>query len=136
MVKTKDINDTEGVDLYIKKLAPELAAIIETIRQLILNTDPLIDERIKWNSPSYFYTGDMKPFDPKTYKRDLVVFNLRNDQITLVFPTGAKIKDSGNLPGINTKDGRKIITIKDVADVTVKKEALQHLIKEWIKMTD
>ncbi len=41
------------------------------LRNIILSTDKEIGERIKWNNPSFYYTGEMKPFDPKEYKREL-----------------------------------------------------------------
>lgn len=90
----KDINDPKSVTEFIQKLEPEFAKIIEAIRQLILNTDKAIGEQIKWNSPSFFYQGEMKPFNPKEYKRDIVVLNIRKGIALLVFPTGARIKDT------------------------------------------
>jgi len=51
---------------------------IEYLRQVILSIDSEIAEHIKWNSPAFFFSGEMKPFDPKEYKRDILVMNLRN----------------------------------------------------------
>jgi hypothetical protein len=49
--------------------------------------------QIKWNAPTSFYAGPMKPTNPKEYTRYLVVFNLsRKDCIRPVFPRGAKRK--------------------------------------------
>lgn len=63
------LSDQQQVSQHIQKLEPSLGKIIEYIRQFILSTDPEISERIKWNNPSFYYTGEMKPFDPKEYKR-------------------------------------------------------------------
>lgn len=135
MAKSKDINDSIGVTNFIQKLELKLAEIIEEIRQIILGTDPIIDEQIKWNSPSFFYSGEMKPFDPKAYKRDLAVLNIRKE-IMLVFPTGASINDTtGILEGAYT-DGRRLVYFKDLADVKMKKESLQQVIKAWIELVD
>jgi len=61
--------------------------VIETLRQIILSTDKEIGEQIQWNSPAFFYKGEMKPFDPKEYKRHVVVFNLaKKDCIRLYSP--------------------------------------------------
>src|SRR6478736_8145609 len=99
MAKSIKLTDTEQVTEHIKRLDPALGKIIETIRQIILSTDKEIGERIKWNNPSFYYTGEMKPFDPKKYKRELIVFNLFKGRIMLVFPSGAKVNDTALLEG-------------------------------------
>lgn len=111
-----------------------LSIVIETLRQLILSTDKEIGEQIKWNSPAFYYTGDMKPFNPKEYKRDIVVFNLhKKDFVLLVFPTGATINDITGLLEGNYKDGRKIIKFATIEAVEQKTEDLQWIIREWLK---
>src|SRR6476619_7594793 len=97
MAKTTKPSDQEQVTAHIQKLEPALRKIVETIRQIILSTDKEIGERIKWNNPSFYYTGEMKPFDPKEYKRELIVLNLYKGRIMLVFPSGAKVDDSSGL---------------------------------------
>jgi hypothetical protein len=130
------LSDTEQVSEHIKKLEAPLGRIIEAIRQIILSTDKEIGERIKWNNPSFYYTGEMKPFDPKEYKRDIVVMNLHRGRIMLVFPSGAKVNDkSGMLEG-DYKDGRRIAVFKDLADVKAKEKTLQKVIREWLKLVD
>lgn len=134
MAKAKDINDPKSVTEYIQKLDPDFARLIEAIRQLILSTDKVIGEQIKWNSPSFFYQGEMKPFDPKEYKRDIVVINSRKGVALLVFPTGAIINDdSGILEGQYT-DGRRLVTFTSMNDVAAKGKDLQKVIKQWLKL--
>ena len=134
-MKTK-LSDKEQVTEHIKKLEPALAEIIETLRQIILSTDPEIAERIKWNNPSFYYSGEMKEFDPKEYKRDLIVMNLFKGRIMLVFPSGAKVDDkSGFLEG-DYKDGRRILVFKDLNHVKEKQEELQNIIRNWLKLVD
>lgn len=121
---------------HIQKLRPDIAETVEYLRQLILKTDKEIGEQIKWNSPSFYYTGDMKPFDPKEYKRDILVMNLHRDKILLVLPTGAKITDdSGILEGKYT-DGRRLVSIKDMGDAKAKGKALQTVIKKWLDLVE
>ncbi len=134
MAKAKDINDPKSVTEYIQKLDPDFGRLIEAIRQLILSTDKVIGEQIKWNSPSFFYQGEMKPFDPKEYKRDIVVINSRKGVALLVFPTGAIINDdSGILEGQYT-DGRRLVTFTSMNDVAAKGKDLQKVIKQWLKL--
>ena len=136
MTTSKKLSDQEQVSEHIAKLEPGLRKIIETIRKIILDTDNNIGERIKWNNPSFFYTGEMKPFDPKEYKREIVVFNLHKERIMLVFPSGAKVKDDSGLLEGDYKDGRRIAILKDMDDVTAKEKPLQQVIRKWLALVD
>lgn len=133
MAKAVKLSDTEQVTAHIKKLEPTLGKIIETLRKIILSTDKEIGERIKWNNPSFYYTGEMKEFDPKEYKREIIVMNLYKGRIMLVLPSGAKVKDKQGLLEGDYKDGRRLIIFKDMKDVKAKEKALQAVIKEWLK---
>ena len=135
MAKTK-LTDQEQVTEHIKKLKPALAEVVETLRQIILSTDEEIGERIKWNNPSFYYKGEMAAFDPKEYKRDLIVMNLFKERIMLVFPSGAKVNEKSGLLEGDYKDGRRISVFKDLNDVKEKQKALQKIIKDWLKLVD
>jgi hypothetical protein len=78
----------------------------------------------------------MKPFDPKEYKREIIVFNLFKGRIMLVFPSGAKVNDTSGLLEGDYKDGRRITIFKDLADVKAKEKSLQKVIKAWLKLVD
>jgi hypothetical protein len=101
-----------------------------------LNADPEISEHIKWNAPSFYYTGEMKEFDAKEYRRDLAVINLHRGKILLVFPTGNKIEKETGLSGKEYPDGRKIIEILDFEDAQKKTGSLTKGIKNWIAKID
>lgn len=128
--------DREEVTRRIQKLDPAIRDTVEILRDIILSTDKEISERIKWNNPSFYYSGDMKPFDPKAYKRDMIVFNLHKNRIMLVFPSGAKVADASGLLTGDYTDGRRIVVFKDLEDVRAKTSALQHVIKEWLKLVN
>lgn len=132
VMASKISTDTEKVADIIGKHEPAVAEIIRFLRDVILETDPEISEQVKWNSPAFYYTGDMKPFDPKEYKRDIVVMNLHRGRILLVFPTGARINDTtGILEGKYT-DGRKMVTIADMDDARARADALQTVLRDWL----
>lgn len=132
----KDIHDPESVNGFIRNVEPEFASLIEAVRKLILATDKIIGEQLKWNSPSFFYTGAMKPFDPKEYKRDIAVLNCRKGVVLVVLPTGAKIKDSSGLLEGSYADGRRMVTFKSLNDVKSKGKALQAAIKQWLYLVE
>jgi hypothetical protein len=130
------LTDSEHVTDHIQKLAPAIRDIVKALRQLILSTDGEIGERIKWNNPSFYYTGDMAPFDPKEYKREIAVFNLHKNRVMLVFPSGAKVNDTSGLLTGDYKDGRRTATFKDIADVETKTDALQSVIRQWLGLIE
>lgn len=137
-MKTKQpsLSDQELVTQHIQKLAPDLRAVVEYIRQFILKIDPSIGEQIKWNNPCFYYTGEMKAFDPKEYKREIVVMNLFKGRIMLVLPSGAKIKDTSGLLQGDYKDGRRTITFADLADVKAKEKHLKKIIQNWLQQVE
>jgi hypothetical protein len=136
MAKANKLSDSEQVTQHIKKLAPAISKTIEAVRKIILATDAAISEQIKWNNPSFYYNGEMKPFDPKKYKRDLIVMNLHKGRIMLVFPSGAKVKDSTGFLTGDYKDGRRLAIFADMKEVKAKEKALQKIIKDWLKLVD
>ena len=125
-----------SVTAYIQALDQPLAEMVEAIRQVILSTDKTISEQIKWNSPSYFYNGEMKSFDPKEYKRDLIVVNSHRGYILLVFPTGEKVKAVSKYLEGNYTDGRRLMKIMDLEDLKLKEKDLKKVIKEWLKLVE
>ena len=136
MAKSIKLTDSQQVTEHIKKLDPEVGKIVQNLRKIILSTDKEIGERIKWNNPSFYYTGEMKPFDPKEYKREITVFNLFKNRIMLVFPSGAKVNDRSGLLEGDYKDGRRIAIFKDIKDVKLKEKALQSVLKTWLELID
>jgi len=78
----------------------------------------------------------MKPFDPKEYKREVIVMNLFKERIMLVFPSGVKVNDKSGLLEGDYKDGRRITIFKDMKDVKSKEKLLQSVIKKWLTLVD
>ena len=72
----KSLSNSNEVDEYMQQLDHPLKHIMEALRKIILNTDKEVGEHIKWNAPSFIYTGEIKPFNPKEYKRYIIVSNL------------------------------------------------------------
>ena len=112
-------SEPEKVDAYIQTMKHPLKDAVVALRQLILETDKEIGEEVKWNAPAFFYSGPMRPFNPKEYKRHLIVFNLHQQNcIRLVFPSGAKVDDgSGQLLEGNYADGRRLAMFYSIDDV-------------------
>lgn len=136
MAKTPKLSDAEQVAAHISGLDPEIKGTVEAIRKIFLSVSKEIGERIKWNNPSFYYTGEMKPFDPKEYKREIAVFNLFKGRIMLVFPSGAKVEDKTGLLTGDYKDGRRLIIFKDLKDVKAKEKGLREVLKDWLDLVE
>lgn len=135
MAKTK-FTDREQVDQHIAKLPPHIQPVIQYLRQVMLSIDNEIAEHIKWNSPAFYYSGEIKAFDPKEYKRDILVMNLRKDKIMCVMPTGMNIKTNVDILEGDYADGRRMIYFKDLEDIQQKESKLRATIKEWLSLIE
>jgi len=130
-------SEPEKVDAYMSRLKHPLAKVVEDLRQIISSTDEEIGEEIKWNAPTFFYAGKMKPTNPKEYRRYIVVFNLfKQDCIRLVFPSGAKVKDTSGLLEGDYTDGRRLAMFYSTKDVKSKAKALRAVITRWLKLLE
>lgn len=130
------LSNEEQVTQHIQQLDVSISATVQKLREIILSTDSEISEHIKWNNPSFYYNGEMKAFNPKEYKRDMIVFNLHKNRIMLVFPSGAKVNDTSGLLEGDYKDGRRITVFKDMEDVLAKENALRNVMKTWLTLVD
>jgi len=135
--KTEVLADTPGVDALMQKLDHPLKDVLQSLRQVILAADSQIGEHVKWNAPSFLYIGEMPPFNPKEYKRYIIVSNFfKKDCIRLVFPSGVKVNDtSGFLEG-DYADGRRLAHFYSLEDVVAKKGTLQQIIRTWLSLLE
>lgn len=127
-------SEPEKVDGYMAKLKHPLADVVAALRKIILSTDREIGEEIKWNAPTFFYSGEMKPSDPKEYKRYIIVFNLfQKDCVRLVVWKGARVNDKSGLLEGDYEDGRRLAIFHNMDEVRSKKAALQAVIRKWLE---
>jgi hypothetical protein len=129
---TKNSNIT--ITDYMNALSHPMKPMINGLRTIILGVDPNIQEQVKWNSPSFFYAGEMPPFNPKEYKRDICVINLvKKDELRLIFPNGARINDPTGLLQGNFPDSRKMIVISKEANLSSFQSGLTQIFRLWIE---
>lgn len=130
-------SEPEKVDEFMKKLKHPMLSVLEALRQIILSTDKEIGEEIKWNAPAFFFSGKMKLFNPKEYKRYLIVSNFfKKDCIRLVFPSGARINDTSGLLEGDYSDGRRLAMFYSLKEVKEKEASLKKAIRKWLKTLD
>ena len=130
-------SDPEQVNAYMKALQHPLKNVATALREIILSAHKDIGEEICWNAPFFFYTGAMKPFNPKEYKRFVAGFNFfKKDCVRLVFLTGAKLNDeSGMLEG-DYADGRRLALFHNLQEVKLREKTLRLLVKKWVLLLD
>jgi len=127
----------DKVDEYMQQLDHPLKDVVEALRQTILESDPTIGEEVKWNAPTFFYTGEMPPSDAKEYRRYLVVTNVhRTSEILLVFWGGGKVDDASGLLEGDYADGRRTATFRSLDEVSSKRAALQHVVREQLRLLE
>ena len=128
-------SEPDKVDAWMDALDYPLKPVAQALRTLILRADKTVGEHIKWNHPAFFYTGEMKPFDPKEYKRHLLVFNLQSKDggVLLVFPHGARAEDPTGLLSGDYADGRRIARFDNLTAVKTAKKPLTHIIKSLLR---
>jgi len=63
------------VNAWLDKQEPAVRKEIDAVRKLIKKAAPMLNERIKWNAPSYYTTADLFTFGPYKNKRILLVFH-------------------------------------------------------------
>jgi uncharacterized protein YdeI (YjbR/CyaY-like superfamily) len=112
------------VDKFLKKKKHPLTDEIQKVREIILATDDRIEETVKWSSPTFMYKGNMASF----------YFNAKK-MVSLMFHKGAIIKDPRGVLEGEGKETR-VMRFQDMKEIGNKKNALQGLIREWIKMRD
>jgi len=134
---TTGISEPEKVDEFMQTLDYPLKDVLQYLRELILSIDKKIGEGIFYNAPVFYYTGTMKPFNPKDYKRYIVGSNLfKKDTLRMIFLRGASAQDPTNILEGSYKDGRRLLSFKSIHDVKSKEKAMKSIIKELVKNID
>lgn len=120
------------VEEFLDGLNEDKRSQVDTLRDLILNTEPQLKEHIKWNAPSYVLDGE-----------DRITFNLMNKQevVKLVLHMGATRKeDKKGKPIMQdqseliewSSDIRGMITFNTIDDITSNIAALKRIITDWL----
>lgn len=119
------MSGTETVDAYMRALEHPRKAEIQAVREIIVNANSKIAERVKWNAPSFFYRADLGAFNPRA---------TGFAQLILVFPNGLVSEPSGLLEG--AWNDRRIARFYDLADVRAKEAALTRVVNAWVDLEE
>ncbi len=134
---TTGISAPEEVDTFMKALKYPLADVVQYLRTFILGIDKSIGEGIFYKAPAFYYTGTMKPFNPKDYKRYIVGCNLyKQDTLRIIFLRGATVPDPAGILEGDYTDGRRIMSFGSIEDVKKKEKAMKEIIRALLKNID
>jgi len=122
------------LDEFLNDLSNDKRQQVDTLRNLILETEPRLEEHIKWNAPSYVLDGE-----------DWITFNLMNKQdvVKLIFHMGATRKEDKKGASIMrdesgliewSSDIRGMITFTSLEEVNSRLPLLQKIIKDWLSI--
>jgi hypothetical protein len=118
------LTDAEKVQQYVDAITHPLKKEVEAIRGIIKKASPKLNEKIKWNAPSYYYIDDIVTFGPERTGKVLLVFH---------HPFIVKIK-SPILEG-DYKD-RRLVYFGSMKAVKENKKELERIVNEIIKLID
>lgn len=125
----------KAIEDYLATLDSDKRQQVESLRTIILSTQPDLREHIKWNAPSYVYDGE-----------DRITFNLMNKQgvVKLVLHMGATRKeDKKGTPVLSDESGliewasdiRGMITFQSLHDITLHEASLRTILKNWLAIS-
>lgn len=128
MQKFKTLED------FIDNLDKDKRLQVDTLRELILKTEPRLEEHIKWNAPSYILDGE-----------DRITFNIMNKQgvVKLVLHMGATRKEDKKAVSVLkdesgliewSSDIRGVISFTGIEDINSKLTLLRKIIQDWLSI--
>ena len=117
--------DEEQVAEWMENLDAKMKPAVEAVRKIIKAASPKLNERIKWNAPSYYYKEDLVTFGPQRGQ----------DKIILVFHHPNIVKIKSTLLTGDYKD-RRLTHFNSLAEIKAGKKELEKIIGELVKMLD
>ena len=124
---------SEEVTIFLDKLNHPLRKEIDSLRNLILGSNNLLIENIKWNGPNYSWCGN-----------DRITMRIQPPkQIQIIFHRGAKkleqpqkrlINDETNFLSWKEND-RAIVSFKSFDEIENSKTTLQKVVSDWLNVT-
>ena len=123
--KATKLSEPEQVNKWMKNFDPVMRSAIDAVRNIIKAAGPQLNERIKWNAPSYYYKEDIVTFGPVRSK----------DKIILVFHHPSIIKINSALLQGDYKD-RRLVYLNSMDEIKHAKKELERIVKESIQLVD
>ena len=124
-LKKAKLTEEEQVNEWMSKLDTEMKPAIDAVRKIIRSAGPKLNERIKWNAPSYYYKEDIVTFGPMKSK----------DMVILVFHHPNIVKIKSTLLEGDHRD-RRLVYFNSLSEIRSGKKELERIIDESVRMMD
>lgn len=118
------LTDAEKVAQYMESADHPLKKEVEALRAIIKKSNSKLNERIKWNAPSYYYIDDIVTFGP-----------VRSGKILLVFHHPFVVKVKSEILEGDYKD-RRLVYFDSMKAVKSNKSELEKILNAIIDHID
>ena len=123
------------IEEFMSALDDNKRSQVEVLRELIISSEPNLEEHIKWNAPSYVFNGE-----------DRITFNLLNKEniVKLVFHMGALRKeDKKGEPVIKDDSGlvewssdiRGVMSFASLEEIKAQSDDVRKFIIKWLSIS-
>ncbi len=113
-------NRSREVDEWFEGYDNPQKALVQAVREVVLDADPRVQETVKWKAPTFMFEGNIASFFPRSRRT-----------VTLMFHTGASLDDpDGVLEGEG--ETSRVLRVASVEDLEAKRASLHGLIRSWI----
>lgn len=126
-------NLNSDVTAFLDSLKHPLRDEIECLRKIIMSTDYVLAEGIKWKGPNYSINGE-----------DRITIRIHpQKQLQVIFHRGAKVKEppEGRLLSKNydillwKENDRAIATFKNIDEIQKNSNMIKEIVEKWIEST-
>lgn len=105
------------VAAYLKVIPERFRPMVSALRKIIAGSDKHLQERIKWNAPSYYFIDDIVTFGP-----------LRKEKLLLVFHHPSVVKVNSVLLEGKYKD-RRLAWFESIKEIKVAEKELVKIMQ-------
>ncbi|HET9757954.1 MAG TPA: DUF1801 domain-containing protein [Candidatus Limnocylindrales bacterium] len=112
------------VDAWFERYDNPMKDVVQRVREIVLDTDPRVDECIKWQAPTFTYKGNIASFYPKSRQHASLMFHL-----------GAKIP--GMYPRLEgSGDTSRVMKVADLDEAEAARPELESIVRAWCDWRD
>lgn len=112
------------VDAWFERYDNPMKAVVQRVREIVLDADPRVDECIKWQAPTFTYKGNIASFYPKSRQHASLMFHL-----------GAKIP--GTYPRLEgSGDTSRVMKVADLDEAEAARPELESIVRAWCDWRD
>ncbi|WP_084077625.1 DUF1801 domain-containing protein [Demequina sp. NBRC 110057] len=108
------------VDLWMGHYTSPMKDVVQHLRWILLAADDRVEEKIKWETPTFSYRGDIASFYPQGSMAAVLVFH-KAGLLPVTFP--------GLEPA--PRDGR-VMRIISIAEAEDRRDTIEDIVRAWI----